>query len=512
MDALQRFVSILLADLRERTRSPRFWVVLLGMMAATWWCFPPIDAGYTTVSLAGAERGQYSSAWIGMVLAMEFSTLLSLGGFYLVRGTLVRDIDTRVWQLLVATPMTRGGYLLAKWASHMAIFGVIVGAGLAVGVVAQIVRAEDLAFDWLELVKPSLLLSLPGLAVTAMFAVWFDLLPWLRKTAGNVLFFVLWSVLTSVSLSQLDIGDAGWRSDPNGMVVIARDLHRVREQQTGQPQKIGFSVGMQRNEKAPDLFQWQAWPVRAKDVFGRGLWLLAALGGVLMAAPLLDWAAARGSSTSRGSSGAGLRLRWLDPLLDPFARHPVGVLAVAEMKLALRQRRVWWWLAALVALVLQAFAPAKGFQVGMLLAWVLPLDILARGLLREKQHGTGAMVFSAPNILRRLLAARFGVCLLLLVGLTLPGLLRLAATTPLAAIAALAISVSIVSWGLCLGALCRDPRPFELLLVLAAYGGLQGAMLFDLNVAPQATAIWHALALLPAWLLLIPTWPRLARC
>ena len=44
MEALQRFLAILLADLRERTRSPRFWALLGLMIAATWKCFPPIEA------------------------------------------------------------------------------------------------------------------------------------------------------------------------------------------------------------------------------------------------------------------------------------------------------------------------------------------------------------------------------------------------------------------------------------------------------------------------------------
>ena len=79
-----------------------------------------------------------------------------------MRGTLVRDLETRVWQLLVATPMTRGGYLLAKWASHMVVFAVVMAVGLVRGLVAQWVRAEDRAIDLVELVKPVLVLSLPG--------------------------------------------------------------------------------------------------------------------------------------------------------------------------------------------------------------------------------------------------------------------------------------------------------------------------------------------------------------
>lgn len=516
MAAFQRFLAIVLADLRERTRSARFWVILVGMILAISQCFPPVDAHYLIVALHGGERGYYSSAWVGMVVAMMFNTLFSLGGFYLVRGTLVRDIDTRVWQLLVATPMTRGGYLLAKWASHMVIFGVVVAAGLGVALVAQWIRAEDRSIDALELVKPVLLLNLPGLAVTAMFAIWFDLLPWLRRTAGNVLFFFVWIAITSVSVAQLDNANSrfvrdGWVSDPNGMIMVGRDFNRVREQQTGQPREFGYSVGHAGVRKGPLLFEWKSWPVRTMDVFGRGLWLLFALAGVLAAAPWLDWAAARGGGSAKTRSLAGSRLHWLDRLLDPFARGRVGTLAVAELKSALRRRRIWWWLAALVAFGLQAFASGMAMQVGMLLAWVLPLDILARSILQEQEHGTGGLVFAAPDILRRLLIARFAAGFALLLVLTLPGVLRLFATAPVAALAAITVSASIASWGLCLGALCRHARPFELVLITSAYAALQGVPLFDLETSSHATVLWHALALLPAWLLLAWAWPRLVR-
>ena len=41
MAALRRFLAIGLADLRERTRTPRFWVVLVAMVVVTWRCVPP---------------------------------------------------------------------------------------------------------------------------------------------------------------------------------------------------------------------------------------------------------------------------------------------------------------------------------------------------------------------------------------------------------------------------------------------------------------------------------------
>lgn len=179
--------------------------------------------------------------------------------------------------------------------------------------------------------------------------------------------------------------------------------------------------------------------------------------------------------------------------------------------MVLRQRRIWWWLAALVLLGVQAFASDKGMATALLLAWLLPLDVLARGILREKDHATAGLIFTAPNIVGRLLATRFLVAIALLLGLSLPGLLRLAASAPLGLCAALAAIASIASWGMSLGALCRNPRPFELALVFLAYLGLQGASVFDLVREPGATAALHLMLLVPAWLLLAWTWPRLAR-
>ena len=513
--SVQRFGAMLLADLRERTRSPRFWVVLGLMVVASWLCFPPPGAGYMILSIHGSERGFYSSAWVGMVLASVFSTLLSLCGFYLVRGTLVRDIDSRVWQLLVATPMTRGGYLLAKWASHMVMFSLIASVALCVGLVAQWVRAEDRSIHLLELVKPVLLLNLPGLAVTAMLAIWFDLLPWLRRTAGNVIFFFLWVVMLTVPLARVESPSnmllrEGWVSDTHGMILMARDFHRSQEQRTGKPDEFGFNIGSPATPKGPSKFEWKSWSVRPMDVLGRGLWLLLAMAGVLLAAPLLDWAASRTSAAARSVASPGRRLRWLDRLLAPLARGPTAIVAIAELRLSLRQRRAWWWLVALAAMVAQAFGKGDALHLGLLLAWVLPLDMLSRNILREVDNGTGGLVFTAPQILRRLLVARFATGFGLLVALSLPGLIRLFATAPLSAVAVLVVCASIASWALSLSAACRNPRPFELLLLVAAYLSTQSVPIFDIALAPQATAAWHAVLMLPAWVVLAWAWPRLA--
>ena len=78
-------------------------------------------------------------------------------------------------------------------------------------------------------------------------------------------------------------------------------------------------------------------------------------------------------------------------------------------------------------------------------------------------------------------------------------------------LAVVAVTASLSSWGLALGALTRNPRLFELLLLGALYGALQGAAVFDVGAAAPATLAMHLTGLLPAWILLAWGWPRLAR-
>ena len=151
--------------------------------------------------------------------------------------------------------MRRGAYLVAKWLSHLAVFLIVLAVGLGVGLVAQCVRAEDLRIDLVELAKPVLVLTLPSLALTAALAVWFDLVPWLRRSAGNVLFFVLWIALLGVGVSQAEQAPGAalpWPGDPHGLLVAEYDLSRAWPTIDG-GKELGLSVGTQALEGKSSL-------------------------------------------------------------------------------------------------------------------------------------------------------------------------------------------------------------------------------------------------------------------
>ncbi len=511
MSTLRAVAAVLVADLRQRLRAPRTWLVIVALAALMWWCFPAAELDYLTVSVGGM-RGRYSSAWIGMIVALIYSTSLSLAGFYLVRGTLVRDFETRTWQLLVATTMSRGAYLFAKWLSHIVLFLLVLAAGLALGLVVQWLRAEDRHVDLLELVKPVLLVTLPSLALTAALAVWFDLVPWLRRSAGNVLFFVLWVALLTVGAS-LATDRAGaptpWPGDPQGLLLVEHDLGRDWPVPAPAGETRGLSVGAQMLEGTPAvLVDWTHWHVDAAALRARGFWIALSLALLGLAVPLLDRCAAHVAGPGR-SPTSGARLRWLDRLLLPLQRLPAGTLAAAELRLVLRPRRWWWWLALLVVIVVEASAPPKAMAVAAIIAWMLLLDVFSRMALREQETRTAGLVFTAPASSLRLPLVRALVCIGLAWAATLPALLRLAAIQPTAAWAMLAIGASLALWGMACGALFRNSRLFELLALGAAYTGVQGAALMHVLVAPTHTLRWHLLALPVALLALALGWRRM---
>ena len=495
--------ALFMADLRQRTRSTRFWVVALAITLAGWWCLPPVDAGYMIVAVGDHHRGFYSSAWIGMVLAM-LSLLWGLVGFYLVRGSVQRDFETRVWQLLGTTSMRRGAYLVAKWASHLAVMGGLLAATLAVGLVAQQVRAEDRHVDLWELVKPSLFIALPTLAVSAALAIWFDVVPALRRTAGNIVFFFVWMALLTTGAIGIDHDRAHraatsaaavqpWTSDLPAMKVLQWSIdHQIARQLPDIDRRDGFCIGCGGVSAPAVRFTWTRWEVPAAVLWGRLLWLAAALAGVLLAVPLLDWAAARAAVPTTANGGRAPRsLRWLQALLRPLQGTAMGVLVAAEVLVVLRMRPLWWWAAWPPLWGVQLFGPRHAVALAMLGGWTLLLDVFSRTGLRDQEHGTVDLVDTAPGARRRLPAARAAMLVGLAWVAAAPGLLHEALAHPDMASAAAILGASVALWGLAAALLTRSSRPFELVFLVAAYATSQGLPWLDASARGNAVALGH---------------------
>jgi len=521
METFYRFFALVRADVLERMRSSAFWLVLgltTGLMLLS---FPSQDAGYVVMKVNGNFRGVYSSAWIGMVVAM-LSVWLSLLGFFVVRGTLRRDIEGRVYELLAVTSASRASFLLAKWTSHMLLLGLIVSAQLAVGVGMQFWRGEDTSLHLLELLKPSILIGLPSLSLVAALAIAFDLIPWLRRTAGNVLYVALWIALLIYGISRATTGPLtdfqfDFPGDPRGLTVFASAVKsHPNAMRAGQGSlSVCMVCGTKPAGAMMNRFDWSDWQVTPVQMAGRAFWLAFSLTSVLLLSLVLDRAAAggvhAGGGTSRSAGTSGLRLTWLTRLLNPLAKAAWGQMLAAELLLTLRQQGLWWWFALLVTMNLQVFAPPSLAAKAVIVAWILLLGVFSKTALRDQECHSAPIVFTAPGATASVRRSRWLLVLVLAGLMTLPALLRFSFTSPTAALALLLAGASLASWGLALSCLTRSSRPFELLACSFAYFGIQGMPVLNVVVDPGWTVLLHSIALPIAVIVYWMAWPKLYR-
>ncbi len=244
-------------------------------------------------------------------------------------------------------------------------------------------------------------------------------------------------------------------------------------------------------------------------LWGRLLWLAAAVAGVLLAVPLLDWAAARAAvPATTGGQRAPRSLRWLRALLRPLQGTPLGVLVAAEVFIVLRMRPLWWWAAWAPLWGVQLFGPRHAVALAMLGGWLLLLDVFSRTGLRDHEHRTLDLVATAPGSRRRLLIARAAM----LVGLAwlgaAPGLLHESFAHPAMAAAGVVIAASIALWGLAAATLLRSSRPFELVFLVVAYATTQGLPWLDASARGNGVVLAHLGGLVIATALLVASLGR----
>ena len=154
------------ADFLERVRRYSFLIMLglvvfLGYQAA-------IGNIYVQV---GDYRGEFNSAWVGSMMAIIASFFLGWFGFYLVKGSVARDRETGVGQIMATTPLTRPLYALGKWLSNFAVLTSMVIILALAGIIIQYLTGESTQLDLIALLSPFLFGTLPAMALVAAVAM-----------------------------------------------------------------------------------------------------------------------------------------------------------------------------------------------------------------------------------------------------------------------------------------------------------------------------------------------------
>ena len=394
------------ADFLERTRSYGFLLTLAGMAMLVYQ-----TAQGQVLLQVDRYRGIFNSAWLGAMMALVTSVLLSLIGLYLVKNTVARDERTRVGRILAATPLTNLEYTLGKAISNFAVLVAMLTV-LALGAaLLQFTAGESRVFRPWPFVAPLIFIALPSLAFIAALAVLFENLPVMRSGAGNVIWFFLWTLLLAIGINRPGF-------DYTGMGVVIHPMQEAVRALDPAGYKGGFSFSLGGNLLGEPLrtFTWNGLDWTPAIVGARAIWI-----GVAVALAILASFAFRRFDPARISLRNRLGMppaekiastdessvlpvpRAVPTLSAPKrARSRFPGLVASELRLLLSGRK-WWWYGGMAACVIASFAT----PVAIMAPWLWPVTLWSQLGTREKRFGTGAMVFSAPSPARGQLFATY---------------------------------------------------------------------------------------------------------
>jgi len=498
------------ADFLERVRRYSFLVTLAFTLYAAF----EANRGNIVVNV-GQYRGVYNSAWLGLLLSLTATTLITMVGFYVIKNTVERDRQTGVGQILASTPLGRVSYLAGKALSNFAVVGVIAAILLCAAFAMQFWRAEAAGVDVWKLVSPFLILTFPALAFLAALAVLFECVPGLKGGFGNVFYFFFWTALLGAGI-ETHIGFL----DLLGTGFIERSVVQRAQQIPGYKGGFSFQIGPHSGQTF-QTFVWEGFHWTAAAILSRLVWFLFAFLTLLLAAAFFDRfdpsrgvlhrlavALGRGSERVReateetsgtgpgvevpGERPAAAAIVHLTPLDERASGMRFGGVLAAELRLMLKGRSRWWLLVALGLLIGSFVAPA-GEPRGKVLAfvWLWPVLIWSAMGTREARDGTGPLIFSSARSLGRQLPAVWtaGVCLALITGAGV-GVRSFAARDWTHLFAWLTGAMFIPAMALALGVWSGTSKLFEGLYTALWYAGpLQPTAALDfMGASPKLSA------------------------
>jgi hypothetical protein len=520
MRTAQALTSMLQADFFERTRRTSFLVLFLVMLFLTYLFIPPVEANYLTVGV-GLSRGIYNSPWVGTMLGIAVSTLMSLFSFYVVKNAIHIDRKSNVGQIIATTPTSKLTYLLGKWLGNLALLALLVCVVLGMALVMQLLRGESRQISLWALAAPLFFIGLPVLSIVAGMAVLFESISLLRGGFGNVVYFFLWLFLLIYSIES-NIPD-GTRiveaaNDPLGLTYPLQDMQR--QVITLDPTYDGdFSIGLADFEGEILVFQWQGVPWTGGIILGRLLWGL--LGGVLAGIAVLPFdrfdpsrqrhsQAARSGVWSRLDASINQVLRSatqvigipFQPLFRLIERRSIGVVLLAELRFALREVP-WWGYGIILGLGTAGFLmPAPEALKNILpFSWLVPVLVWSGLGVADRRYQTSPIILSTPYPIRRQLPALwmagFLVALLAVFGI----LINLVLAAEWGHVFALLVGAGFIpALALALGIWSGTSRLFELVYLLWWYLIFNGAQPLDFmgttSSALESGLPWVYLAIL----------------
>lgn len=481
MRGVRVLYHIVRSSFLERVRRRNFLFVLFSMILLSL----TIATGRLVLRL-DVYLGEYTSTWVGALVAGSTTVLLCFANFFIVKNAIALDRNTGVGELVASTPTSRFMYLLGKVISNFAVLVSIEALLFISAIVVQLVHGEP-NIDLLAILQPFVFIALPAMAAISALALFFETLPGLRSGIGNLIFVILWFYM----LFRILMFD-GVLFDLPGILYID-SVFTTAAEKMNLPFSGGFSVeGGAMADPSAEYVRWEGVSWINEMIWDRLYWFIVAVGLTSMAAitfdrfdssrgmlRFLNWKRRKVSSShlrrvndkihdtdQEGRDidllkGTEVSAVYLPPASKRKGLRLFGRILWSELRMMLK--RPWWWfLISLYLIVMSWIVPvmdARTFWVPVIWLW-LALTISGIGT-RESFHGTEQIIFSSPYPLCMQFSATWlaGFFLTMLMGVAGVRLILIGECD--AALAWVIAALFIPSFALASGIISGNKRFFE---------------------------------------------------
>ena len=412
MNSFHIIYHIARADFLERVRRYSFLVMLMLV----------VFLGYQTAigNLAlelGKYRGEFNSAWVGAMMSLIGTFFIGWFGFYLVKGSVARDKETGVGQIMATTPMTRPLYMLGKWFSNFTVLMAMVAVLALAGIVIQFLQGENTQVNVWAFLSPFLFIVLPLMAFVAAVAVLFEAIPFLSGGFGNIVYFFAFIMFVPLFMENNTLSKYP-AYEPMGLGLLASEMGKavsaIYPDYDG-----GFTLGG-GFVQATEIFTWNGIRWTPDLIFARFTLIVLALAFVFLAALFFDrfdTSRAKPKRTKTVASSSDAVAAAPSPSLPSLHLTPLAASAhqfnflnvlTAELKLLLKGQR-WWWYAVAGGLIIAGLVntPENARAFVLPIAWLWPTLIWSRLGNREMTNNTHQMVFASAAPVWRQLPAQW---------------------------------------------------------------------------------------------------------
>jgi len=479
MNNISALYQLSLADFRERTRRYSFLVTMLGILFFGYL----VITGQYTIQF-GEFRTPYSSAWAGSLMGVCSSIMLAIVGFYLVKGSMGRDRQTEVGQIIAATPISRSAYIVSKFASNISVLCFMMAILAVVAFVMLLFRNETSVIDVWAFLSPFVIIGLPAIIFVSAMAVLFDTARWLRGSAGNIIYLFVAEFCLVLGMLAIPLLDLGAVSAFTSSIKSAAQAAFPGE-------KIGLLIGFVAFDETMQIevfktFPWDGIDWTFKAIVLRLSWVAVAGVAVSLALPFFDRfdpAKIKQKTVRKKKKHAAALAEAEDSSRRPeLSYREIGLpqsrfrfvdMLKAELRVALIGYHWFWYAVALGLAVAQLAAPfdvVRLYLVPLSMAW--PLIIWSSMGTREPRYNTGPLLFSSPDPVARQFPALWSSGVLVALAAVGCMAFRAVVAGQPSYTAVLLISAFLIpTAALALGTLSGSKKLFEVIYLMVWYVG-----------------------------------------